>query len=89
MMAHKGHTGDTGTAGRLLRASDVLALTGLPSAARIYHKMADDDFPKQVKIGDRSVAWVESEVLEWQRKKIAERDKRLAEKAKEKADAQG
>ncbi len=59
---------------RLLRRPEVENLTGL-SRARIYEKMAKGDFPRPVKTGARAVAWVESEIADWQRQRIAERDK--------------
>jgi len=46
---------------KLLRLSSVKELTGL-SRSSIY---ADPQFPKPVKIGPRSVAWVEAEVRDW------------------------
>lgn len=49
---------------RLLRISEVINLTGLPKST-IYLKIKGDEFPKQVSIGSRSVAWVESEVNDW------------------------
>ena len=49
---------------RLLRLPEVTLLTGLPSST-IYLKMKSNDFPKQVKIGSRSVAWLESEINKW------------------------
>ncbi|AGR00323.1 MULTISPECIES: AlpA family phage regulatory protein [Vibrio harveyi group] len=35
------------------------------SRSAIYRKMNDDAFPKSVNLGDRAVAWVESEVDYW------------------------
>lgn len=49
---------------RLLRISEVINLTGLPKST-IYLKIKNNEFPNQVSIGSRSVAWVESEVNEW------------------------
>lgn len=49
---------------RLLRMPDVITLTGLPRST-IYFKMKNKEFPNQVQIGSRSVAWLESEVYEW------------------------
>jgi len=46
---------------KLLRLSAVKELTGL-SRSSIY---ADPQFPKPVKIGPRSVAWVDAEVRDW------------------------
>ena len=62
------------TVARLLRRPEVENRTGL-SRARIYEKMDEGDFPRPVKIGVRAVAWVESEIVDWQRQRIAERDK--------------
>ena len=49
---------------RLLRIRQVLEKTGLSRSA-LYRKIEAQEFPAQVSIGDRSVAWVESEVDEW------------------------
>lgn len=49
---------------RLLRISDVMKLTGLPKST-IYLKIKNKEFPNQVSIGSRSVAWVEKEINEW------------------------
>lgn len=49
---------------RLLRISDVMDLTGLPKST-IYLKIKKNEFPNQVSIGARSVAWVENEINEW------------------------
>ncbi|EHQ8971635.1 AlpA family transcriptional regulator [Escherichia coli] len=57
---------------RLLRISDVINLTGLPKST-IYLKIKNNEFPNQVSIGSRSVAWVENEVNEWIEKNIANR----------------
>ena len=58
---------------RLLRRPEVESLTGL-SRTRIYEEMTADRFPRPVKTGLRSVAWVESEIAHWQLQRIAERD---------------
>ena len=57
----------------LLRRPEVERLTGL-SRARIYEKMATGEFPKPVKTGPRAVAWLETEIADWQNQRIAERD---------------
>ncbi|HEC8328466.1 AlpA family transcriptional regulator [Providencia rettgeri] len=56
--------GELNTENRLLRLPEVTLLTGLPTST-IYLKMKSNDFPKQMKIGSRSVAWLESEINEW------------------------
>lgn len=58
---------------RLLRRPEVENITGL-SRASIYEKMDKGDFPRPVKTGLRAVAWVESEINDWQRQLIAKRD---------------
>jgi len=49
---------------RLLRISDVIDLTGLPKST-IYLKMKNKQFPAQLQIGSRSVAWLENEIQDW------------------------
>lgn len=63
---------------RLIRLKQVMASTGL-SRATIYRYMASDRFPESVSLGERSVAWVESEVEEWILTRIEKRhDRRSA-----------
>lgn len=49
---------------RLLRLRQVINLIGI-SRSSIYQLERDGRFPKRVAIGPRSVAWRESEILEW------------------------
>ncbi|MCH7822515.1 MAG: AlpA family phage regulatory protein [Proteobacteria bacterium] len=49
---------------RLLRISDVVAVTGF-ERAWLYHLINRNKFPRQVKVGKRAVRWRESEVAEW------------------------
>ena len=49
---------------QLLRLSDVTKLTGL-SRATVYRLVEKDRFPRPRRIGDRAVAWVNSEVEGW------------------------
>ena len=56
-----------------LRIADVQRATGLPRAT-IYEMVSKGKFPKQVKLSPRAVGWIESEVLTWQRDRIAKRD---------------
>ncbi|WP_218770796.1 AlpA family transcriptional regulator, partial [Vibrio parahaemolyticus] len=49
---------------RFLKLKEVIEKTALSRSA-IYRKMSEDDFPKSVNLGDRAVAWVESEVDDW------------------------
>lgn len=49
---------------RFLKLKEVIEKTALSRSA-IYRKMSEDAFPKSVNLGDRAVAWIESEVDEW------------------------
>ncbi|HAS3030137.1 TPA: helix-turn-helix transcriptional regulator [Vibrio parahaemolyticus] len=60
------------TAIRLIRLSEVLAMTGL-SRSSMYRSIEEKQFPEQVQLGGRSVAWVESEVQEWIRQRVLKR----------------
>ena len=57
----------------LIRLCDVMNKTGV-KRAWIYKLMKKNEFPQAVKLGSRSVAWVESEVDEWISSKINQRD---------------
>lgn len=61
------------TAPRLIRFDEVLRLTGI-SRPRVYALISAGKFPRQVKLGRMSVAFVEAEVREWIAARIAERD---------------
>ena len=50
-----------------------MALTGL-ARATIYRYIAAGTFPKAIPLGERSVGWLESEILEWMSARVAERD---------------
>ena len=56
-----------------LRLADVERITGLQRST-IYELAGRGAFPKQVRLSPRAVAWVESEILDWQNARIAERD---------------
>jgi len=56
---------------KLLKLPEVTARTGLPRPS-VYRGMRDGQFPRPVKIGVRSVAWVESEVDAWIESRIRE-----------------
>ncbi len=55
---------------QLVKRFKVEELTSL-SRSRIYALMADNDFPKPVRLGRMSVAWVLSDILEWIDARIA------------------
>ena len=56
--------------GRFLRLPEVMARTGL-SRSTIYVRLDEGRFPPPVSLGARAVGWIESEVDEWMRERIA------------------
>ena len=63
----------------LIRLAEVQKRTGY-SKAWIYRLLKDNRFPKSVKIGSRSIAFVESEVDDWISQRIEERDALISTK---------
>ncbi|PXA70272.1 AlpA family transcriptional regulator [Vibrio sp. 11986-1-5] len=57
---------------RFLKLKEVMEKTALSRSA-IYRKMNDGEFPQSVSLGDRAVAWVESEVDEWVEERLQTR----------------
>jgi len=55
----------------LIRFSEAQRRTGY-SKAWLYRLMSEGKFPASIKIGSRSIAFVESEVDEWIEQRIAE-----------------
>ncbi len=55
---------------RVLRLPRVQARTGL-SRSTIYVRVANGSFPQPIRLGDRAVGWLESEVDAWIREQIA------------------
>jgi prophage regulatory protein len=58
---------------RFIKLKEVMNITGL-ARATVYKYITNDRFPKSVSIGERAVAWVESEVQDWMLERVAERD---------------
>ena len=58
---------------KTLRRTEVESITGL-SRSSIYELVADGKFPKPINLGGRAVGWLENELAEWQKSRIAERD---------------
>ena len=52
-----------------LRISEVTKVTGF-SRSQIYNLMRKGLFPRQVQIGPKSVAWLDSEISEWIKERI-------------------
>nr|WP_263458434.1 AlpA family transcriptional regulator [Brenneria tiliae] len=63
---------DTVTSHQLLRLKQVEEKTGL-KRSQIYLYMKSGDFPRSIKIGPASVAWLESEIDEWINLKLTNR----------------
>jgi len=57
---------------KILKLKDVAEMTAL-SSSTIYRLMANNSFPKQVKLSDRAIGWVDSEIEEFIQEKIAKR----------------
>jgi prophage regulatory protein len=53
----------------ILRLPEVKTRTGL-SRSTIYLRVAEGTFPEPIKLGDRAVGWLESEVEAWLQKLI-------------------
>lgn len=56
---------------RILRLEAVLDKTGL-SRSLIYQLVSEGNFPCQIRLGLRSVGWIEAEVDDWINARIAE-----------------
>ncbi|ASG04982.1 DNA-binding protein [Vibrio anguillarum] len=57
---------------RFLKLKEVMEKTTLSRSA-IYRKMNDGEFPESVSLGERAIAWVESEVDEWMEERLERR----------------
>jgi prophage regulatory protein len=58
---------------RVVRMRELTKLTGL-ARSRIYQMQAEGQFPRGIKLGARSVGWIELEVLSWIEQRMAARD---------------
>ncbi|WP_438275642.1 helix-turn-helix transcriptional regulator [Nitrobacter sp.] len=58
---------------KILRRPDVEKCTGLKRSS-IYAGVADGTFPKPVPLGPKAVGWLETDIVDWQKARIAERD---------------
>ena len=59
---------------RLVRESERARITGVPRSTW-YLRMSEGVAPKPVPLGEHSVAWVESELLEWIAQQVRRRDR--------------
>nr|SPS05717.1 Phage transcriptional regulator, AlpA (modular protein) [Candidatus Nitrotoga fabula] len=55
---------------RFIKLKEVQQLTGL-SRSSIYQFIQDGTFPKQIRTGERAVAWIENEIHRWMNDRIA------------------
>ena len=58
---------------RLIKLKEVIEKTSL-GRSTIYEFMTKGTFPRQVSLGAKSVAWLESEVDDWIMERLGERD---------------
>ena len=58
---------------KLVRLDTVLEMTTL-SVSTIYRLMKKGQFPKQIKISERSTRWVLDEIFEWMDENFKSRD---------------
>ncbi|WP_273890236.1 helix-turn-helix transcriptional regulator [Serratia marcescens] len=63
---------------RFIRLPEVLYTTGL-SRSTVYEMMSRKQFPVQVSLGGKNVAWLASEVDQWMDERIANRHQGSAE----------
>jgi prophage regulatory protein len=54
---------------KILRLPAVKEFTGL-SRSTIYLRMANNEFPRPISLGGRSVGWLEEDINEWLEQKI-------------------
>jgi prophage regulatory protein len=67
----------TGARKKLLRLPQVKESTGL-SRTSIYRKIASHEFPRPVRLGPKSVAWIEGEIQQWMSGLVLSRDREIA-----------
>ena len=55
---------------KMLRLPSVIELTGL-SRSSIYLRMKNKVFPQSISLGDRAIAWLESDIEQWIEEKVS------------------
>lgn len=55
---------------QVLKLSEVKLITSL-SGSTIYRLISQSDFPKQIKLSERSSGWIASEIEQWLEERIA------------------
>lgn len=58
---------------KIIRLPEVVRMTGL-ARSTVYKHMAEQRFPKQIKLGARAAGWLLTEIEEWIEARVAERD---------------
>jgi prophage regulatory protein len=61
---------------QIYRRPEVEKCAGKKRSA-LYADIADGKFPAPIRLGERAVGWLESDLLTWQAARIAERDAKL------------
>ena len=56
---------------QVLRIFEVSDRTGLPRSS-IYAKIQAGDFPRPIKLGPRSVGWLEADINNWLDEKVSQ-----------------
>ncbi|MEL7040494.1 MAG: AlpA family transcriptional regulator [Pseudomonadota bacterium] len=59
---------------KILRRGDVLDRTGL-SVSTLYYFMKKDRFPRPIKLGVRSVGWLEQDINDWIDRCVKDRER--------------
>lgn len=57
---------------RFMRLPEVISTCGL-SRSTIYDLITREQFPSQISLGGKNVAWLASEIDEWMQSRIAQR----------------
>ena len=57
---------------KIHRIKSVMGYTGLPRST-IYAYMKAGTFPQRVKLGERSVGWLEEDLLAWRQERQVQR----------------
>jgi prophage regulatory protein len=78
--AHSAEHGKTPMLQTILRRTDLQQVLKLGRSTIYDHLASDPTFPKPIRLTGKAVGWIESEVIAWQQKRIAERDKPAAPK---------
>lgn len=58
---------------RILRLNEVMTMTGFKRSS-IYKMIDEGRFPRQISLSERAVGWLASEIEDWIKARVAERD---------------